>query len=103
MGKQYMVEDKDYEELVRVITESQKREHTIVNIGINEFKKVCRSTALPKASQNKLIKGYKRRAWMEWTGVSRLRGSFPTHPDYGKKIKVMRSPKFIDNIEVKKV
>lgn len=98
-----MVEDKDYKELVRTITGSQKYGHLTVNIGINEFKNVCRSTALPKASQNKLIKGYKRRAWMEWTGVSRLKGSFPTHPAYGKKIKVMRSPKFIDNIEVKKV
>lgn len=98
-----MVEDKDYQELVNIVEESKKFEHNTVNIGINEFKRVCRSTALPKASQNKLIKGYKRRAWMEWTGVSRLKGSFPTHPAYGKKIKVMRSPKFIDNIEVKKV
>lgn len=98
-----MVEDKDYEEFIKAMTESQKYEHLTVNIGINEFKKVCRSTALPKASQNKLIKGYKRRAWMEWTGVSRLKGSFPTHPDYGKKIKVKHSPIFVRDIEVKKV
>ena len=98
-----MVDDKDYQESVKIVEEGKKFEHNTVNISINEFKRVCRSTALPKASQNKLIKGYKRRAWMEWTGVSKLRGSFPTHPDYGKKIKVKHSPKFIDNIEVKKV
>lgn len=62
--------------------------HLPTNLGINEFKRVARGTSLSKSAQNKLIKAYKKRSWMEWTGVTRMRGTFPTHPHYGKGVKV---------------
>lgn len=62
--------------------------HTSINMGIKDFKKVARSTDLSKTAQNKLIRAYKRRSWMEWSGITRFRGTFPTHPKYGKEVEI---------------
>lgn len=84
-----MVQDEGFQSLLEATLEFQKPEwHTPVNLGINEFKKVVRGAGLSKSAQNKLIRGYKKRAWMEWTGVSRLKGTFPVHPNYGKSVEV---------------
>lgn len=75
--------------------------HLPADLGINEFKRVARSTSLSKSAQNKLIKAYKKRSWMEFGGVTRGRGTFPVHSAYGRKVKIMHAPIFIHDIEVK--
>lgn len=67
--------------------------HTPTMLGINKFKKEL-DTMFPnlnKSRRSRLIKAYKKRAWMEWTSVARYRGTFPTHPNYGKKVKITTS------------
>lgn len=94
-----MTQDKGFQSLLEATLEFQKPEwHTPVDLGIKEFKKVVKGAVKSKAVQNKLIRGYKKRAWMEWTGVSRLRGTFPTHPNYGKSMEVEHSES--DNTEI---
>lgn len=62
--------------------------HFTVDLGINEFKKKARETFGNGALANKLIKAFKRRAWMEYKGVARHRGSYPVHPNYGSDVAV---------------
>lgn len=83
--------DKDFEALVGAFVEYQKPiYHTPINLGINEFKDRV-DTALPglrKTVRNKLIRAYKNRSWMEYEGLVRHRGNFPTHKCPGKGINV---------------
>lgn len=64
--------------------------HLPTDLGISEFKRQVRLRFRhnTKAFQNRLIKAYKKRSWMEFEGVTKGRGTFPTHPVYGKKLKV---------------
>lgn len=64
--------------------------HRTMDLGIRKFKTLVRqmNPGAPKSKINLLIKAYKRRSWMEADGVIRGKGSFPTHPQYGKKVKV---------------
>lgn len=64
--------------------------HTPTNLGINEFKRQVRLrfAGTKRSFQNKLIKAYKKRSWMEFEGVTRGRGTFPTHPVYGKSVNI---------------
>ena len=63
--------------------------HFTVDLGINEFKRMIRSAFKGKSSYaNKLIKAFKKRAWMEYKGVARHRGSYPVHPHYGNDVVV---------------
>lgn len=55
--------------------------HTTINHGIKRLKRELRELH-PGQNMNKLIKAYKRRAWSEYAGIARHRGSFPTHPKY---------------------
>ena len=75
--------------------------HTPINLGIKEFKRRVRQQFTNKVLQNRLISAFKKRGWMEYEGVARHRGNFPTHPEYGKKVNIRSTPKFIDDIEVK--
>ena len=64
--------------------------HRTVDLGIRKFKAEMRRLN-PNAKQsviNRFIRAYKKRAWMETDGVIRGKGSFPTHPKYGKDVKV---------------
>lgn len=63
--------------------------HTPINLGINEFKRLARSRFKDKALINKLVRSFKKRAWMEYRGVARYRGNFPTHPRYWRDVDVM--------------
>lgn len=76
--------------------------HLPTDLGINEFKRQVnlRFANTKRSFRNKLIRSYKKRSWMEFQGVTKGRGTFPTHPVYGKKIKVKRSPVFEDEIKV---
>lgn len=67
--------------------------HLPINLGISEFKRQVRLRFRhnSKAFQNRLIKAYKKRSWMEFEGVTKGRGTAPTHPVYGKKLKVKTS------------
>lgn len=67
--------------------------HLPTDLGINEFKRQVRLRFRhsKKAFQNRLIKAYKKRSWMEFEGVTKGRGTFPTHPVYGKKLKVKKT------------
>lgn len=67
--------------------------HRTVDLGVREFKRLVRqmNPGAPKSKINMLIKAYKRRSWMETDGVIRGKGSFPTHPKYGKDVKVTTS------------
>lgn len=64
--------------------------HTPVILGIKHFKRELAENfpTLKKSSRNKLVRAFKKRAWMEFTAISRLKGTFPTHPVYGKEVKV---------------
>ena len=62
--------------------------HTPINLGINEFKRLVRSKFDNKVLQNRLIRAFKKRGWMEYESVARHRGNFPTHPEYGKSVDV---------------
>lgn len=67
--------------------------HRTVDLGIRQFKTLVRqlNPGAPKSKINMLINAYKKRAWMETDGVIRGKGSFPTHPKYGKDVKVTTS------------
>lgn len=62
--------------------------HTPINLEINKFKREVRKRFSSKVLQSKLIRAYKKRSWMEYEGVARHRGNFPTHPAYGKKLNI---------------
>lgn len=62
--------------------------HIPTNLGINAFKKGLQGHGLSRHMINRMVKIYKRRSWMEFRGISRGRGTFPTHPVYGNKIEV---------------
>lgn len=62
--------------------------HTPINLGIKEFKRLVRSKFDNKVLQNRLIRAFKKRGWMEYESVARHRGNFPTHPEYGKSVDV---------------
>ncbi len=77
------------ENLVTASMELQKPiYHTPINLGIKEFKRLVRSQFNNKVLQNRLIRSFKKRGWMEYEGVARHRGNFPTHPEYGKSVEV---------------
>lgn len=67
--------------------------HIPSNLGINDFKKVVGATSLPKQAKSKLIRAYKRRSWMEFEAITRQRGTWSSHPTYGKSIKVTDNSK----------
>ena len=63
--------------------------HFTVDLGINEFKRMIRSSFKGKSSYaNRLIKAFKKRGWMEYKGIARHRGSYPVHPHYGNDVAV---------------
>lgn len=62
--------------------------HLAVDLGINAFKRELDIPGLTKSLKNKLIKAYKKRAWAEYHGKARDRGTFPTHPSRGKKMDI---------------
>lgn len=66
------------------------RHHTPVVLGINHFKRelAINFPNLKKSMRNKLVKAFKKRSWMEFQGITKGRGTFPTHPRYGKDVKV---------------
>lgn len=77
------------ENLVTASMELQKPiYHTPINLGIKEFKRLVRSQFNNKVLQNRLIHSFKKRGWMEYEGVARHHGNFPTHPEYGKSVDV---------------
>ena len=71
-------------------------------LGIGEFKRLVNEqfAGNSKSFRNRLIRAYKKRAWAEYEGMARGRGTSPTHSVRGKSIKVKRSPIFVDEIEV---
>jgi hypothetical protein len=76
--------------------------HIPTQLGIGEFKRLVNEqfAGNSKSFRNRLIRAYKKRAWAEYGGVARGRGTSPTHSVRGKSIKVKRSPIFVDEIEV---
>lgn len=62
--------------------------HTPIDLGIKEFKRLVRSKFDNKVLQNRLIRAFKKRGWMEYEAVARHRGNFPTHPEYGTSVEV---------------
>ncbi len=83
------MDNKDFEKAIEAYIESQKEiYHTPIDLGINKFKKLVRERFNNKKLQNRLIKSFKKRAWMEYKSIARHRGNFPTHPAYGSNIKV---------------
>lgn len=62
--------------------------HTPIKLDINEFKRMVRERFGSKKIQNRLISAFKKRAWMEYEGIARDRGNFPTHMEYGVKVHV---------------
>lgn len=82
-----MEKHKDFEAAMEAYMESQKEiYHTPINLGINEFKRKVRIPFIKVSTQNKLIKAFKKRAWMEYEGIARHRGNFPVHLEYGKAL-----------------
>lgn len=80
------------EALIEAYIELQKPiYHTPINLGINQFKKEARNSGLAKNFVNRLVKAYKKRSWMEYEGLARHRGNFPTHPSYGKSLDISGS------------
>ncbi len=79
---------------IEVMTAAQELQkpiyHRTMDMNIRKFKAEMRrlNPMAPKSALNKVILAYKRRAWMEADGVTRLKGSFPAHPQYGRKVKV---------------
>lgn len=64
--------------------------HTPVNLGIKKFKRELR-ILFPHLTRHRrymLVQAYKKRGWMDYNAVIRERGSFPTHPVYGSKVKI---------------
>lgn len=62
--------------------------HTPIKLGINEFKRMVRERFGSSKVQNRLISAFKKRAWMEYEGIARDRGNFPTHMEYGIKVHI---------------
>lgn len=64
--------------------------HTPVFLGIKHFKKelAINFPDISKSVRNRLVAAFKKRSWMEFQGISKGRGTFPTHPSYGKSVKV---------------
>lgn len=64
--------------------------HTPIHLGINYFKRelAINFPDITKSVRNRLVKSFKKRSWMEYQGISKGRGTFPTHPAYGKSVKV---------------
>lgn len=62
--------------------------HTPISLGIREFKKKLDVPGLSKGLKSKLIKAYKKRAWAEYHGTARDRGTFPTHNANSKHVKI---------------
>jgi hypothetical protein len=62
--------------------------HTPIDLGISAFKREITVPGISRAFRNKLIKAYKKRAWMQYRGVAKNRGTFPTHPVYGTALEV---------------
>ena len=84
-----MKRDSNFEGLVELYTELQKPiHHTPTSLGINKFKKEAKAAGLRGSFLNRVIRAYKKRSWMEYRGVVRHRGTFPTHPAYGDEVKV---------------
>lgn len=84
-----MKKDVKFEKALEAYMELQKPIHHLpINLGITMFKKEARAAGLKKSFTNKLIRAYKKRSWMEYRGVARYRGTFPTHPAYGNSVEV---------------
>lgn len=66
--------------------------HTPVFLGIKHFKRelAINFPDMKKSVRSGLIAAYKKRSWMEFLGISKNRGTFPTHPTYGKKVKLTK-------------
>jgi len=62
--------------------------HTPIDLGITAFKRELDIPGLTKSLKNKLIKAYKKRAWAEYHGKARDRGTFPTHNVQSKHVKI---------------
>lgn len=76
--------------------------HIPTQLGIGEFKRLVneRFAGNSKSFRNRLIKAYKKRAWMEFEGVSRGRGAAPVRPAYGKKLAIDFSPLEVHEVDV---
>lgn len=64
--------------------------HTPINLGINKFKREIDEVFpdLKRSVRNKLIKALKKRSWMDYHGIVRDRGTFPTHTVIAKSVKI---------------
>lgn len=90
-------------EYLQLLKEWNKPEwHRPVDLGISGFKRFVRSLPITKKTQAYMIKRYKTRAWMEFEAAPGPKGTFPTHPQYGTKIKVKTELDVEYEIEVKK-
>lgn len=81
----------DIQAQIEAYTERQQMiYHTPVDLGINRLKRELKETFpnWTKAAYNRFVKAYKKRSWMEYSGTVRHRGTFPSHPNYGKSVKV---------------
>lgn len=84
-----MDKSKDLERQIEVYLELQKPiYHLAIDLGISAFKREIDEVGPSKSLRNKLIRAYKKRAWAEYHGKARHRGTFPTHPNYGHSIKI---------------
>lgn len=84
-----MAQDERLEAYLKSLKASQDPiHHTPIDMGINEFKRRVKSLGFNKKTTQRLIQAYKKRSWMEYQGIARNRGTFPTHREYGSKIEI---------------
>lgn len=72
-------------------TENWKDSMELTALGIKEFKRQIAGSELivKKSMRNKMVKAYKKRAWMEYIGATRFKGiPYPSHPKYGRSMEV---------------
>lgn len=87
-GNTLKLTQKDLNQLSAIFELKKPIYHRTVNLGVKGFKRMLSNGNVTGSVRYKLIKAYKKRAWMEFDGASRLKGSFPTHPEYGKHLNI---------------